>query len=284
MSIFNKKKPDREKSYVTYSDGKFLDVNDEFEDAEIEKEKKEFRDYNKKIENEKISVRKIGKSKILIISGIAIIVIPIIFFSSKVSFERINELKQYLNRTEISQEEITNEDTNNNEHLNNNIVNDKDKNNKEDENSLSINKLDYKGLVDLNNKANNQITSLYNFLKKDVELYTNGKESFYITNKILKAKRENSYKIYESFLSNEDIFFKKNLNQLYIQIRDRYANYINTIDDILKDLTTKNAIEIFNKAIKVDNELLLNQYKSLTSYLKQNNVGYVDIKNGIELK
>lgn len=308
--FLNKQKIDDDKVYLKYKNGKVIEyrnqeeiyANEEFDNHSEEEDFMKNKNENNNSKN--------TKNKILIWIGLAIIIIPLFFLFFKSDINYFDKLNKFMITGKI--DEPYSEDTSTsppNNSPNNPVINENEKE-KEDnikegekeeekkdnylsqifnnvgniDENLILNKISPETLVSLNNIFNANITSNYKHLKNDVNNFYNGRESSYSTNKNLSYKRKIAYEKYKLFLNNEALFLKFNKEDLFLTIRDRYANYINYIDSISTNLNRSSSIKLFNESLTVDNELLEKQTNIIIDYLRNEDIEYTIDENKISIK
>lgn len=285
--MFKKNKRRTDSTYLDYKNGKILDCDNPDSNKDYcDVEEDEFNSFNESVSNNPNN----KKSKILIIIGSALIIAPLIFLGVKACSGQLNNLSNYMTEGEdaLTKENDENKDDTNNKKPSNEQTQTSDNNStKDEENNDSlkdINKISPKELVLLVNSVNSNITLNYNNIKTEINFYIDGREGLYSIQKSFDAKRSMLYKNYEFILSKETLFTKADEEELYTTLRDRYANIINTLDNLKADLSRSNCISVFNEAISLDSELFDQEYKLITNFLDSKNVDYTYDDTNIVLK
>lgn len=223
------------------------------------------------------------KSKVLLIIGSCIIIIPLVILGFKSFNGSIKNVSNYMDSTNT---EISNNTSNNKEEEQNDMVsNDTEINKSEIFQDVDINimnnsdssidlgsilsKFTPEKVVLYSNKVNSNLTKYYSLMKSDILLFYDAKDSSYTTSKNLSTIRIIVNKDYESIIKQKSIFEKENQNELYITIKNRYLNLLNTIDSIVSDTSRTTCASKFNTGLAVDNELYNQQQEFMNNFFKK---------------
>ena len=275
MNFFNKFKKEKsdEKVFLNYKNGKVIKSKNE--DEYLEKSN----NLEEEAYQESKTVKGKGnmKSKLFTTVGLLMIIIPLVFIFIKSDANYFGKIKDYMATGKL--EETPNENKPETEINIDKNTQSPNKTDKEDDKETSnkeenIKSISPETLIDFNNYLNKTMTDYYKYLKIDIVNYCNGKESVYSTNTNISYKRKAIYDKYTLLSEQEANFIRANQKELFDIMISRYANYVNTIDSMLSDLSRTSSINIFNESLEQDNTLLNHQISSMEAYLNGRNFKY----------
>ena len=265
--MFSKKRKDT--TYLKVKDGKVVNTKNPYpteEDFFMEQQNKEFYEHNKnELKNEDNPQSK--KSKGLIFIGLLIILSSFSIIGFNVATGQLDELQKYMI---IGTDKTNNINTDINQNTSITSVIKKDIN--VDEVLLTVNKL------------NTTLNTHYSQLRNDVILYSENKESLFVTMNKFKTKKEVINKSVESLSNNKNIFTDNNQQELYDVFTQRYDLLLSTVNVFEDDINKKTIIETTNLSINQDNLLLDKEIQLLKLMLKNNNINFTETDDGIKLK
>lgn len=254
--MFNK---DKKTIFLKMKKGKIITVKDK--ETKEDKEKKQISidnntsivdETNKTIEN--IETTETKKEKLSIKNLFIKILLVIVFIITLYFFiKTIPNMPKMENFKQISNTNGYNEKDNNKKNINSEVVEES----KEEKRQKLLIKLE-----PIMNETNTQLIEYYSELKTNVENYSNYKSFNYDYKNFLNTFRTKTFDSYSEFLTKEKTFETE--KDIFLKIRDRYANLVNTVD-ALSEVYGKNvSIDTFNSGLETDRQLV-NDITSLYS-------------------
>lgn len=313
MFFFNKKRTDS--TYLKYQNGKIISLGKDERlsssntggDTGANTNELEVEVNNGNIQ-ESTNLPQNKKSKILLIAGVCIILIPLAILGFKAFNKSIGNVSDYMgtNSENVEVEQVNNEVKSNKTDDKSNSIFAKtepsaNKETKADTSemvkeptdsklnqSISLDSITSKfspeTVVLYSNKVDTNMTYYYTLVKTEVILFYDSKESAYTTSKNINAIKIIVNKDYQSILSKESAFEKENQKDLYLTMKNRYINLLNTIGSISSDVARVTCSSNFNNGLDSDNKLCIEQQKSMSSYLNANGINFEILDNVINIK